>query len=73
MRPKEYYKNIGKLRKYWKPKTSRKGRKQTYKDILIIRNNIEKIIKNNQYPAYKKVGWVKLVGIAGVEPSITHL
>jgi hypothetical protein len=43
------------------------------RNILIIRNNIEKIIKNNQYPAYKKVGWVKLVGIAGVEPSITHL
>ncbi len=32
----------------------------TYKDIHILKNGHTKIIKNNQFPAYQKYGWVRL-------------
>jgi len=45
---------------YTSGKTLYKDKKEpVYKNISIIRNNISKIIKQNQYAAYAKCGWNK--------------
>lgn len=42
-----------------------------YKDMKIYRDGIEKIIKNNQYPQYKKFGWSKNGGPNRIRTDIT--
>ena len=41
--------------------TQRKIKKTpVYKDVHISRNGIIKVVKSNQVPAYKAIGWIKL-------------
>ncbi len=40
-----------------------------YKNVLIIRNGVQKQIKANQVPAYVKCGWTRMVPAPGFEPG----
>lgn len=45
---------------YASGKTLRKPQKaKSYKDVVLTRNGIQKIVKSNQAPAYAKCGWVR--------------
>jgi len=46
---------------YASGKTLRKPQKvKSYKDVVLIRNGIQKTVKSNQAPAYAKCGWVRV-------------
>ena len=46
---------------YASGKTLRKPKKaKSYKEVILIRNGIQKTVKSNQVPAYAKCGWVKV-------------
>ena len=45
---------------YASGKTQRKSKKvPVYKDVILVKNNILKIVKSNQVPAYAKGGWIR--------------
>ena len=46
---------------YASGKTERKLKKpKSYKDVILVRDGMQKIVKSNQVPAYTKYGWVKV-------------
>lgn len=65
----EWKKTASENAKHKRPNRKKKEtpKKKTYKDVLIYKNTITKIIKSNQVPQYSKYGW--MVAPAGFEPT----
>lgn len=46
---------------YASGKTPRKSQKaKSYKEVILIRNGVQKVVKSNQVPAYAKCGWTRV-------------